>query len=54
MVNWRRGALVYVHSPMICETYIWCSGIPQMYGQFEGVEEGGTSALGISVYLLYV
>ena len=26
MVNWRRGALVYVHSA-ICETYsvYWCS-----------------------------
>ena len=24
MVNWRRGALVYVHSA-ICET-LWCGG----------------------------
>ena len=77
MVNWRRGALVYVHSA-ICETYlvvsrgipcvhsmvdwrgihlpsqymcillyvklIWCSGIPQIYGQ---LEEGG---LGICAF----
>ena len=66
MVNWRRGALVYVHS-VICETslvkwysihlwsigggyscpkymcillyvkLIWCSGIPYIYCQLEGV-----------------
>ena len=35
MVNWRKGALVYVHSA-VCETYLWCSGIPYIYGQLEG------------------
>ena len=46
MANWRRGGYICLRYMCIFQyvTLIWCSGVPEIYGQ---LEEGGMCCLGI-------